>query len=673
LAVDFADVALHYLLRWFGQKKSSGRGGGVFFAALGYVLLLWLDTPEPALTGSLAESLVQGVAAATPAVHAPLLFGIVGVSEATFGAVALAATVGVTMLRKRVARRLYADSGNKPRRVLTLSMSVAAALLLPLAVWAGWSEGFAELKLSGVSLVGVVLALAVTTAFFDFYAEPLICTRLRVTSTVAALCMAVSFGVAVVCQARWGLTEPSTLTYVAFSSVVLGVYLLFWSPAKTPPAVMPVYAPGPSAVPAALGSSMDALVPFAKHLVKEIWNDRESRRIFFFLFINLMFMFVEMVYGFLTNSLGLIADAFHMMFDCTALAIGLWASVVARWPATEQFSYGYGRVKVLSGFLNGVFLLFIGSFVLFESFNRLLAPPEIKSEKLLIVSVLGLCVNLVGIWAFHDLHGGGEHSGHSHGHSHAHGGHDEHHEKEQENTKEKKVDDHRLHLGAPKSAISIVVPGKAASSSSCDGHSHDHGSEHKHEHKKVEAACDGHSHDHGEHAHGHAEHGHGAHGEKKKHKKKKERQSHHDSHENAHGVYLHILADTLGSCGVIVSAILISLFDWKIADPICSGIISIFILLSTVPLLRDTSATLTEKTPPKLEDSIRKALGKIVKLDNVVGFRDLHVWNCSGSDSVVSINVIVSGRAVEHEVLAKVRKILHHDFWDTTVQISRES
>jgi cation diffusion facilitator family transporter len=123
---------------------------------------------------------------------------------------------------------------------------------------------------------------------------------------------------------------------------------------------------------------------------------------------------------------------------------------------------------------------------------------------------------------------------------------------------------------------------------------------------------------------------------------------------------------------VIVSAILISLFDWKIADPICSAIISIFILLSTIPLLRDTSATLTEQTPPKLETSIREALAKIVKVANVVGFRDLHVWNCSGSDSVVSLAVIVNARAVDQEILSKVRKILQAEFWDVTVQISRE-
>ncbi len=187
------------------------------------------------------------------------------------------------------------------------------------------------------------------------------------------------------------------------------------------------------------------------------------------------------------------------------------------------------------------------------------------------------------------------------------------------------------------------------------------GQEHAHAHGEE---CSGHGHSHDKHDHSGHDHDH----EEKKQKKK----HHHDSHENAQGVYLHILADTLGSCGVIVSALLISWFDWKIADPICSGIISIFILLSTIPLLRDTSATLTEQTPAKLEVAVREALAKIVRIENVVGFRDLHVWNCSGSDSVVSMTVIVNARAVDQDVLGKVRKILHSDFWDITVQISRE-
>ena len=45
-------------------------------------------------------------------------------------------------------------------------------------------------------------------------------------------------------------------------------------------------------------------------------------------------------------------------------------------------------------------------------------------------------------------------------------------------------------------------------------------------------------------------------------------------------VFLHILADTLGSVGVIVSAILMWAFDWMIADPICSLFIAVLIAIS---------------------------------------------------------------------------------------------
>jgi len=40
------------------------------------------------------------------------------------------------------------------------------------------------------------------------------------------------------------------------------------------------------------------------------------------------------------------------------------------------------------------------------------------------------------------------------------------------------------------------------------------------------------------------------------------------------GVFLHILADTLGSIGVIVSSLLIRYFGWMVADPICSMLIA---------------------------------------------------------------------------------------------------
>jgi hypothetical protein len=64
--------------------------------------------------------------------------------------------------------------------------------------------------------------------------------------------------------------------------------------------------------------------------------------------------------------------AIHMAFDCMAIAVGLIASVMATWPANERFTYGYGRIETLSGFANGIFLILISIFIMFEAIQRLL-------------------------------------------------------------------------------------------------------------------------------------------------------------------------------------------------------------------------------------------------------------------------------------------------------------
>ncbi|KAG7157247.1 Zinc transporter 7-like, partial [Homarus americanus] len=170
-----------------------------------------------------------------------------------------------------------------------------------------------------------------------------------------------------------------------------------------------------------------------------ILSDKDSRNLFFFLLLNLTFGFVELFYGILTNSLGLISDAFHMFFDCSGLVVGLAAKVITKWRANDKFTYGYVRAEILGGFINGLLLLFVSFFIFAESVERLIEPPEVKHDRLFLVSVLGFFVNIIGIFAFQHggghghSHGGGSHGhshgdhGHSHGdHGHAHNGHAQH-------------------------------------------------------------------------------------------------------------------------------------------------------------------------------------------------------------------------------------------------------
>lgn len=54
----------------------------------------------------------------------------------------------------------------------------------------------------------------------------------------------------------------------------------------------------------------------------------------------------------------------------------------------------YGRVEILSGFINGLFLMVIAFFVFVESVTRLLDPPNINTD-MLTVSKMYLPLNSV--------------------------------------------------------------------------------------------------------------------------------------------------------------------------------------------------------------------------------------------------------------------------------------
>ena len=139
----------------------------------------------------------------------------------------------------------------------------------------------------------------------------------------------------------------------------------------------------------------------AQSLFDHVLIDRKSRKLFTFFMLNLMFMAVEAVYGYLSNSLGLITDAAHMLFDCSSILIGLLANWYAQKQPDQFYTYGYARFEVLAAFTNGVFLIFVAFHVLIECFERIFDPPQIESSQLLLISVLGLLINLIGLTFFH--------------------------------------------------------------------------------------------------------------------------------------------------------------------------------------------------------------------------------------------------------------------------------
>lgn len=105
---------------------------------------------------------------------------------------------------------------------------------------------------------------------------------------------------------------------------------------------------------------------------------------------------------------------------------------------------------------------------------------------------------------------------------------------------------------------------------------------------------------------------------------------------------MHLLADTLGSVGVIISAIIIQIWGWTLADPICSLTIAILIFLSTIPLIKQSSKTLLQSTPGYFEEPLQHLLLKLRKVEGVIGYRDPHFWGHAHEVLVGTIHVQVS-------------------------------
>ena len=129
-----------------------------------------------------------------------------------------------------------------------------------------------------------------------------------------------------------------------------------------------------------------------------VGSEADARRLMVALALIVGFMGVEVVTGILAHSLALLSDAAHMLTDAAAIGLSLVAVSLARRPAKGAMTYGLGRVEILAAQANGVTLLVLAAFVVYEAIHRLVAPPHVRGGLILAVALAGVAVNLVAAW-----------------------------------------------------------------------------------------------------------------------------------------------------------------------------------------------------------------------------------------------------------------------------------
>ncbi|KAL2098843.1 hypothetical protein ACEWY4_005323 [Coilia grayii] len=144
------------------------------------------------------------------------------------------------------------------------------------------------------------------------------------------------------------------------------------------------------------------------------------------------------------------------------------------------------------------------------------------------------------------------------------------------------------------------------------------------------------------------------------------------NHGNAsvRAAFIHVLGDLLQSLGVFLAALIINYWpEYKIADPICTFLFSVFVLATTITILRDIFSILMEGVPKGHDfDSVKDAL---LTVSSVQAVHDLHIWALTPNHRLLSAHLAVEGGANAQQVLVEATELLQskHGFRRITIQI----
>lgn len=437
---------------------------------------------------------------------------------------------------------------------------------------------------------------------------------------------------------------------------------------------------------------------------------------------------VEIVVGYITNSMALIADSFHMFSDAIALVIA-FISVRMSPKKWSKNTFGWARAEILGALVNAVFLCALCFSILIESIKRFMKPDLIHDPWLiLLVGSLGLFINLIGLVLFKDGGGHFHHHGHAHHHHHHHHHHlpidenylvcqgdsietgselqkmkygllskhkshtrsqdffcnapdlsntpspDNHHDNDESQltSKSHRSENHSdnnnsCNQSNSESNNARIQQSKLASSPNVDKaersdhHHHNSNTDIRLTFRQTSKQGYGSStaHDHNIDFAGKDD------GDNAK-------STHATSSQmNMHGVFLHVMADALGSVIVMISAIVVIYTDWAIRwyiDPILSVLMVCLILRSTWPLLTESAMILLQTVPTHIQvDSLRKRLTE--EIQGVLAVHEFHVWQLAGDRIIASAHIRCHNLQDYMRIAEKVKEFFHNEgIHSTTIQ-----
>ncbi|XP_041811263.1 zinc transporter 2 [Chelmon rostratus] len=196
------------------------------------------------------------------------------------------------------------------------------------------------------------------------------------------------------------------------------------------------------------------------------------------------------------------------------------------------------------------------------------------------------------------------------------------------------------------------------------GHGHSHGglSSHGHSHEKGKERnqISNHAHSNGDHADLENNKNHG--------------QKVQQANASVRAAFVHVVGDLLQSISVLVSAFIIFFKpEYKMADPICTFLFSIFVLCTTFTIMRDILIVLMEGTPAGVRYSeVRDGL---LAVKGVTAVHNLHIWALTMNQAVLTAHVAIDESVDAQTVLREMTQACFssYNFHSVTIQMERQA
>jgi cobalt-zinc-cadmium efflux system protein len=142
---------------------------------------------------------------------------------------------------------------------------------------------------------------------------------------------------------------------------------------------------------------------------------------------------------------------------------------------------------------------------------------------------------------------------------------------------------------------------------------------------------------------------------------------------NVEGAYLEVLADMIGSIGVIAAAILLQVFGWTWVDPLMGAAIGLWILPRTFRLGSRAVRILLQAAPEHVD--VAAVTADLAGIDGVLDVHDVHVWTLTSEMDAASAHLVVDDETDPHGVLDRARELVstRHGIGHGTFQVEPAS